>query len=73
MIEQWNVEISEDAAAGENFKTELKSIKNHNIINAKFSFEYYKNLRKEFEELVTEKRVFQYKDKLEARKTLQQR
>ena len=73
VIEQWNVEISEDAAAGENFKTELKSIKNHNIINAKFSFEYYKNLRKEFEELVTEKRVFQYKDELEARKTLQQR
>ena len=73
VIKQWNVKISKDPATGENFKTERKSSKNCNIINATFSFEYYKKLEKEFEELVTEDRIFQYKGKFEARKTLQQR
>ena len=73
VIEQWDVKISKDTAAGENFKTELKNTKNRNIVNATFSFEYYKKLEKEFEELVTEATIFQYKDELEARKTLQQR
>ena len=73
VIEQWDVKISKDTAAGENFKTELKNTKNRNIVNAIFSFEYYKKLEKEFEELVTEATIFQYKDELEARKTLQQR
>ena len=67
VIEQWNIKISKDAV-GENFKTELKIENRH--INAKFSFEYYKMLEKEFDELVTEDKFFQYKDKLEARKTL---
>ena len=71
VIEQWNVKISKDAAARENFKTELKSTKSRNIVNATFSVEYYEQLEKEFEELVTEDTIFQYKD--EARKTLQQR
>ena len=69
VVEQWNVKVSKDAAAGKEFTTELKN----NIINAKFSLEYYKKLEKEFEELVTEERLFQYKDESEARKTLQQR
>ena len=73
VIEQWNVEISKDAAARENFKTELKSTKNCNLVNATFSFKYYEKLEKEFQELVTEDKIFQYKDKFEARKTLQQR
>ena len=73
VIEQWNVKISEDAAEGENFKTELKSTKNSNTINAKFNFEYYKKLEKQFDKLVSEDRIFQYKDDFEARKTLQQR
>ena len=67
MIEQWNIKISKDAV-GENFKTELKIENRH--INAKFSFEYYKMLEKKFDELVTEDKFFQYKDELEARKTL---
>ena len=67
VIEQWNIKISKDAV-GENFKTELKIENRH--INAKFSFEYYKMLEKEFDELVTEDKFFQYKDKLEASKTL---
>ena len=73
VIEQWDVKISKDTAAGENFKTELKNTKNRNIVNATFSFEYYKKLENEFEELVTEATIFQYKDEFEARKTLQQR
>ena len=73
VIEQWNVEISEDAAEEENFKAELKSTKNRNTINAKFNFEYYKKLEKQFDQLVTEDKIFQYKDDFEARKTLQQR
>ena len=73
VIEQWNVEISKDAAAREKFKTELKSTKNCNLVNATFSFKYYEKLEKEFQELVTEDKIFQYKDEFEARKTLQQR
>ena len=73
VIEQWNVEISEDAAEKENFKAELKSTKNRNTIHAKFNFEYYKKLEKQFDQLVTEDKIFQYKDDFEARKTLQQR
>ena len=73
LIEQWRVKISQDAAEGKNFIAELKSIKNRNIINTKFNFEYYKKLEKQFEELVPEDRIFQYKDKLEARKALQKR
>ena len=73
MIEQWNVEISKDAAARENFKTELKSIKNCSLVNATFSFKYFEKLEKEFEKLVTEDTIFQYKDEFEAKKTLQQR
>ena len=71
-IEQWNVEISKDAVARVNFKTELKSTKNCNLINATFSTKYYEKLEKEFEEL-TKDTIFQYKDIFEARKTLQQR
>ena len=73
VIEQWNVKIATDVAEGENFKTELKSNRNCNIVNATFSFEYYKKLEKEFEELATENRIFQYKDEFEARRTLQER
>ena len=73
VIEQWNVEISEDAAEEEKFKAELKSTKNRNTINAKFNFEYYKKLEKQFDQLVTEDKIFQYKDDFEARKTLQKR
>ena len=73
VIEQWNVKIATDVAEGENFKTELKSNRNCNIVNATFSFEYYKKLEKEFEELTTENRIFQYKDEFEARRTLQER
>ena len=73
VIEQWNVEISKDAAARENFKTELKSIKNCSLVNATFSFKYFEKLEKEFEKLVTEDTIFQYKDEFEAKKTLQQR
>ena len=73
LIEQWRVKISQDAAEGKNFIAELKSIKNRNIINTKFNFEYYKKLEKQFEELVPEDRIFQYKDKLEVRKALQKR
>ena len=73
VIEQWNVKISEDSAEEENFTTELESTKNRNIINAKFNFEYYKKLEKQFDQFVTEDKIFQYKDDFEARKTLQQR
>ena len=73
VIEQWNVKIATDVAEGENFKTELKSNRNCNIVNATFNFEYYKKLEKEFEELATENRIFQYKDEFEARRTLQER
>ena len=73
VTEQRNIEIRKDAVEIENFKTELKSTKNGNIINANFSFEYYQKLEKEYEELVTEEEIFQFKRKLEARKTLQQR
>ena len=73
VIEQWNVEISKDAAATEDFKTELKSTKNCTLVNATFSFKYYEKLEKKFQELVTEDKIFQYKDEFEARKTLQQR
>ena len=73
VIQQWSVNIFKDAAARDHFKTELKRTKNRNIINATCSFEYYKMLEKEFEDLVTEDRIFQYKAELEARKTLQQR
>ena len=73
VIKQWNVKIATDVAEGENFKTELKSNRNCNIVNATFSFEYYKKLEKEFEELATENRIFQYKDEFEARRTLQER
>ena len=69
VIKQRNIKISKDAVEGENFKTELKSIKNGDI-NAKFSSEYYKVLEKAFDELVAEGKCFQYKDKFEARKTL---
>ena len=69
LTEQWNVKFSKDAAAEEDFKTELKSTKNCNTINATFSFEYYNKL--EIEDLVTEERILQYKDGFEARKTLQ--
>ena len=72
VIEQWKVKIYKDAAGGENFKTELKSTINCNIVNATFSFEYYKKLEKEFEALVTEDTIFQYKE-FQARKTLPQR
>ena len=58
---------------GKNLKTELNSTKNRNIINAKFSFQYYEKLEKEIGELVTEERLFQYTDDFEARQTLQQR
>ena len=71
-IEQWNVEISKDAAARENFKTVLKRTKNCNLINATFSSKYYEKLEKEFEEL-TKDTIFQYKGIFAARKTLQQR
>ena len=73
VIEQWNVNSSNDAAAREIFKIELKRTENRNIINATCSFQYYKRLEKQFEELVTEDRIFQYKAEREARKTLQQR
>ena len=58
---------------GKNLKTELNSTKNRNIINAKFSFQYYEKLEKEIGELVTEERLFQYTDEFETRQTLQQR
>ena len=58
---------------GKNLKTELNSTKNRNIINAKFSFQYYEKLEKEIGEFVTEERLFQYTDEFEARQTLQQR
>ena len=73
VTEQRNIVITKDAAEIENFKTELKSTKNGNIINANFSFECYQKLEKEYEELVTEEEIFQFKRKLEVRKTLQQR
>ena len=73
MIERWNIEISGDAAERENFKAGLKSTKNRTIINAKFTFEYYKKLQNEFEELIAKDKSFPYKDELEVRKTLQQR
>ena len=73
VTEQRNIVITKDAAEIENFKTELKSTKNGNIINANLSFEYYQKLEKEYEELVTEEKKIQFKRKLEARKTLQQR
>ena len=73
VTEQRNIEITKDAAEIENFKTELKSTKNGNIINANFSFEYYQKLEKGYEELVTEEEIFQFKRKPEVRKTLQQR
>ena len=47
VTEQRNIEITKDAAEIENFKTELKSTKNGNIINANLSFEYYQKLEKE--------------------------
>ena len=71
LTDQWNVKFSKDAAAEEDFKTELKSTKNRNIINATFSFEYYNKM--EIEDLVTEERILQYKGEFEARKTIQQR
>ena len=43
---------------GKNLKTELNSTKNRNIINVKFSFQYYEKLEKEIGELVTEERLF---------------
>ena len=73
VVEKRDVKISKDAAAGENFKIELKSTKSCNIVNATFSVEYYEKLEKEFQELVTEDTIFQYKDEFEAKKTLQQR
>ena len=73
VTEQRNIEITKDAGEMENFKTELRSTTNGNIINANLSFEYYQKLAKEYEELVTEEKKFQFKKKLEARKTLQQR
>ena len=73
VIEQRNIEITKDAAERQNSKTELKSTKNANIINVKFSFEYYKKLERECEESVTENKTFQFKEEFEARKTLQQR
>ena len=73
VTEQRNIEITKDAAEIENFKTELKSTKNGNIIYANFSFEYYQKLEKGYEELVTEEEIFQFKRKPEVRKTLQQR
>ena len=73
VTEQRNIEITENAGEMENFKTELKSTKNGKIINANLSFEYCQKLGKEYEELVNEEKKFQFKRKLEARKTLQQR
>ena len=73
VTEQRNIVITKDAAEIENFKTELKSTKNGNIIYANFSFEYYQKLEKGYEELVTEEEIFQFKRKPEVRKTLQQR
>ena len=73
VIEQWSVKISENAAEGESFITELKSTKTRHIINAKFNFEYYKKLEKQFQELATEDGIFKYKDEFEVRKTLQKR
>ena len=73
VIEHWSVKISENAAEGENFITKLKNIKTRNVINTKFSFEYYKKLEKQFEELVTKDGILQYKDEFEVRKTLQER
>lgn len=46
--QQWKIKISGDAAEEENFKSKLKSSNDCNVINAKFSCEYFKKLGKEF-------------------------
>ena len=39
--QQWKIKISGDAAEEENFKSKLKSSNDCNVINAKFSCEYF--------------------------------
>ena len=73
VIQQWKIEICEDAAEGEDFELELTRSRNCQIINGKFKCEYYKKLKKEFEECVTEDKMFQSKTEHIARMVLQQR
>ena len=67
------MEICEDVSEGEDFKLKLTRRRNRQIINAKFQCEYYKTLEKEFEQLVTEDKIFQSKRKYTAMMVLQQR
>ena len=73
VIQQWEIKICDEVAEGEDFNFELKRSRNRQIIDAKFKCEYYKKLEKEFEEFVTEDKIFQYKKEHIARMVLQQR
>ena len=73
MIQQWEIEICEDADEGEDFDFELKMSRNRQIINAKFKCKYHKKLKKEFEELVSEDKISQSKKEHTARMVLQQK
>ena len=72
-IQQWGIEISEDASQVEEFEFEFTRNKNLNINNAKFGGEYYKKLEEIFMGLVNEDKKFESVKKLEARKIIRQR
>ena len=73
VIQQWKINICEDAAEVEDFDFELKTSGTCQIMNVKFKCEYSKKLKKEFEELVTEDKISQSKKEHRAGMVLQQR
>ena len=72
-IQQWGIEITEDASQVKDFEFEFTRKKNRNIINAKFGRGYCKKLNKIFAKLKTEDKSFESKRKLEAKIIIQQR
>ena len=72
-IQQWKIEISQDASQVEDFEFEFTSNKNLNIINAKFRREYYRKLKLKFAKIVTQDKNFDSKNNFEARKFIRKR
>ena len=73
VIQKWKIKICEDATAEEDFELQLRSSRNHQIINAKFKRKHYEELKNKFEKLETEDKNFQSKKERKAMMVLQDR
>ena len=72
-IRPFEIKISKDNTQRENFEFQFARRANTEIINAKFRGEYYKTLGEKFAKLVAERKNFESKKELEARKIIEQR